>query len=84
MFKDLPEKMHDDCCSLCGAELDNGFSPWSICFDPFFDRNLWGGDSHEYRALLCQECAEKLLGQNAKVVMQAHASDLAAQQEIES
>ena len=48
-------------CIICKKELSGKDSPWSICYDPAWKRNVWGGDSHEYRALLCQDCAEKLL-----------------------
>lgn len=35
--------------------------PWSICYDPEWKRNTWGGETHEYRGWLCQACAERLL-----------------------
>lgn len=66
MYKDLPEVMKTDRCSLCDSVLDDGDSPWSICYDPLLKLNIWGGDTHEYRAFLCQECAEKLLSPNEK------------------
>jgi hypothetical protein len=36
-------------------------SPWSVCFDPSYRENVWGGDTHEIKGYLCQDCAETLL-----------------------
>lgn len=48
-------------CHICDANLPGGDSPWSICFDPKWKENVWGGDTHEYRAILCQQCAERIV-----------------------
>lgn len=68
-YNDLPEKQKEGCCSLCDAPLEGHSSPWSICFDPSWEGNVWGGDTHEYRAVLCQECAEKLLTQDVELTI---------------
>lgn len=56
----LEPDMHT-CCS-CGAKFDY-LSPWSVCYDPEYKRNVWGGDTHLMRGYLCQACAKKLLHQ---------------------
>ena len=61
MYRDI-EREREDRCVVCRNKLEDGDSPWSICFDPEWKRNCWGGDSHEYRALLCQGCAENMIG----------------------
>jgi hypothetical protein len=62
-FEDIGRPESLDWCAICGIMLDD--SAWSVCFDPCYARcyarNVWGGDTHEYRAYLCQSCAERLL-----------------------
>ncbi len=48
-------------CVVCGTVLGIDGSPWSICYDEEYEHNIWGGDSHEYRAYLCQNCATNLI-----------------------
>ena len=60
-YKDIETDCNMTVCHLCKKDLSKISSPWSICYDPYYKENIWGGDSHEYRALLCQDCAEKLL-----------------------
>lgn len=59
VFRDIETRDSMDACHLCGKRMKD--SPWSICYDPFYSQNSWGGDTHEYKALLCQKCAEGLL-----------------------
>lgn len=61
MYKDIPTLLKDETCSVCSTPLKDGDSPWSVCFDPLWKDNVWGGDSHEIRAVICQECAERIL-----------------------
>lgn len=60
MYLDIKTRESDKCV-ICHRLLDGGDSPWSICFDPYWKHNCWGGDTHEYKALLCQDCVDKLL-----------------------
>jgi hypothetical protein len=55
-------------CTRCDAALADWRSPWTICYDPMWENNVWGGDSHEYRGFLCQKCAEDLLTPSPKAV----------------
>lgn len=48
-------------CILCHNDLPDGDSPWSICYDPEWKRNVWGGDTHEYIAMLCESCAKEII-----------------------
>ena len=48
-------------CLICGKEISpDGGSPYSVCYDPAWEYNVWGGDSHEYIGYLCWDCGEKL------------------------
>lgn len=60
-YKDIEVHENLGACHVCDKLLKNADSPWSICFDPFWKTNVWGGDSHIIKALLCQECAEHIL-----------------------
>ena len=60
-YKDIKTDFSMSICKLCKKKLLNNSSPWSLCYDPQYKINIWGGDTHEYRGILCQECAEKLL-----------------------
>lgn len=59
-YKDIKTKLSNN-CTLCNCSLKNNDSPWSICYDSEWRHNSWGGDTHEFRGLLCQNCVEKLL-----------------------
>ena len=48
-----------DRCLICGKKIPDD-SPYSVCFDPDYKRNVWGGDSHQYIGLLCEEDGLKL------------------------
>ena len=60
-YKDIEGNYDSGRCAMCSCKLKCGDSPWSICFDPEWRHNCWGGDSHQYRGRLCQACAEELL-----------------------
>ena len=47
-------------CIICKKQVGEN-NPWTICFDPAAAVNVWGGDSHEVKAQLCEQCAEELL-----------------------
>ena len=47
-------------CCVCHDHIED-FCPWSICYDPEVKRNIWGGDTHEYKGYFCQSCAQKIL-----------------------
>lgn len=61
MYQDIDNEDEKNKCVRCGSELHGGHSPWSICFDPYWQENVWGGDSHETRGMFCQVCAEKII-----------------------
>ena len=63
-YSDIKTKDDFNKCVWCREKLND--SPWSICYDPLWKRNVWGGDSHKYKALLCQDCASELLKSVAK------------------
>lgn len=46
-------------CLLCKMPLGN--SPYSVCYDASFERNVWGGDSHDYVGYICVKCGNRLL-----------------------
>jgi hypothetical protein len=41
-------------CIKCKCEMNNGAH--TICFDPEWERNVWGGDTHKILGWLCGEC----------------------------
>lgn len=45
-------------CLLCGDPIED--SPFSVCYDPEWEHNVWGGDTHETIGLLCSPCGEKV------------------------
>lgn len=47
-----------DSCWKCKVPTDN--SPYSICYDAEWKRNVWGGDTHVYIAYICNMCAKEL------------------------
>lgn len=48
-----------DHCLLCGEEIKGG-SPYSVCYDPHHEGNVWGGDTHEYIGYICEKCGRKI------------------------
>jgi hypothetical protein len=55
----LPEEK--DKCLLCDEILtEEGTSPYSLCYDPSYKTNCWGGDSHDYIGFFCRKCGKKL------------------------
>lgn len=46
-------------CLKCLKEIE-GKSPYSLCFDPDYVGNTWGGDSHDYIGFFCVECGDEL------------------------
>ena len=45
MYKDIIKvDSQIDQCGICGCVLEGGDSPWSICFDPHWEGDMWGGD----------------------------------------
>jgi len=61
IYEDLARDCEEGICTMCKSKLPGGDTPWSICFDKEYKRNCWGGDSHEYRGILCQDCAVRIL-----------------------
>ncbi len=61
-YSNLPSAPSMDVCCQCNAPLHGGDSPWSVCFDPCYKSNVWGGDTHEVCGLLCQKCAASVTG----------------------
>lgn len=57
-------------CLVCGKDIYKKGTPWTLCFDPEFERNVWGGDTHDYIGYFCTECGPKvkevIQGQYAK------------------
>lgn len=52
--------MIPDVCLNCGKTFTEKWqTPWSICYDPSYKTNVWGGDSHEYIGYLCGRCGRK-------------------------
>ena len=47
-------------CALCDCELPAKGSGWGVYFDPEFRTNIWGGDTYQDKAYLCQDCGEQL------------------------
>lgn len=60
-YADIKRSSIDGNCIICKKELLGQDSPWSICYDSEWKHNSWGGDTHKYKALLCQDCAEEIL-----------------------
>ena len=52
--------MSGERCIICKIELDDKGTPYSVCYDPEFEHNVWGGDSHEYVGYLCKSCFDGL------------------------
>ncbi len=47
-----------DCCFFCRGRVDERLgTPYSICYDPEWRVNIWGGDTHRYLAYICEACA---------------------------
>jgi hypothetical protein len=46
-------------CQICKRDLPPN-PRWSVCYDPFADTNVWGGDTHVYKAYICDGCAAKI------------------------
>lgn len=65
-YKHIKVNYKSDRCVKCSCKLDDGNSPWSICFDPEWIHNCWGGDTHKYCGLLCQACAENILAKGVQ------------------
>lgn len=45
-------------CVYCEQPL--GESPFTICYDPAWRENVWGGDTHAPTGWLCLPCGEGL------------------------
>lgn len=48
-------------CIICSKVLTNRETPWTLCYDPAYKRNVWGGDTYEVKGELCPMCATHLL-----------------------
>jgi hypothetical protein len=60
MTSDLAENVSEwGRCLVCGEKLTD--SALSICFDPQWKHNVWGGDTHETISYLHETCIEKLI-----------------------
>lgn len=46
-------------CGICLSAVAHG--PVSICYDPHWEINIWGGDSHRYICAMCDACFQKML-----------------------
>lgn len=47
-------------CLICGVDTGEA-TPWSLCYDPSWKTNVWGGDTHEHRGALCPSCATNII-----------------------
>lgn len=51
----------DELCTVCGSFIFNkDVGEYTICYDPEWKRNIWGGDTHKEIGLICRDCGEKL------------------------
>jgi predicted RNA-binding Zn-ribbon protein involved in translation (DUF1610 family) len=49
-------------CLVCRKDITNkNGSPYSVCYDPHWETNVWGGDSHKHVGYLCENCGKKLV-----------------------
>jgi hypothetical protein len=46
-------------CFICHKRISN--SSWSVCYDPEYKHNVWGGDSHQYVSYIHDKCVKKIL-----------------------
>ncbi len=44
-------------CFMCEKKLGEG-TAWSVCYDPEYESNVWGSDTHEAKAFLCNHCGD--------------------------
>ena len=52
---------NDKHCVICGEKLNHILGgPWSICFDPMWEKNCWGGDTHEIVGYICEGCITEM------------------------
>ena len=47
-------------CLFCKKTLNDKHTAYSVCYDPCWKENVWGGDSHQYIGYLCDECGEEM------------------------
>lgn len=45
-------------CAICG-EPSNDTGKFTVCHDPEFAANVWGGDTHEVIGHVCQKCGTR-------------------------
>lgn len=61
--KIIESEDHCKTCFICDKKpkkKGRNWSPYSVCYDPMYKKNTWGGDSHEYVGLLCDDCMRTL------------------------
>ena len=46
-------------CVICDTPVGAG-GAYSVCVDPMWKENSWGGDSHHVVGRVCHWCGEKL------------------------
>ena len=54
-------------CPLCKKNDCPEEGPFSICFDPDWRRNVWGGETHYYMCQICNECGDELAVQKGTI-----------------
>ena len=64
-------------CVLCDKPIEAGHSPFSICYDPEWEHNVWGGDTHESLGLLCVQCGEKIAPETFAAIQKEISDSLA-------
>lgn len=58
-------------CLICEQTL-TGPTRHSVCDDPQFAENMWGGDSHRIIGYLCDECGERMQGKAGGVSLKLY------------
>lgn len=46
-------------CLVCGRNIE-GQTGWTLCYDPMYLTNVWGGDTHDVMGNICMECGPKV------------------------
>ena len=54
-------------CPICKKPTEED-GPFSLCFDPVWRGNMWGGDSHEYVCFVCEDCGRRVAMEHGKEI----------------